>query len=69
MLGRVTSVGAGGSGEAANQHLVAGTLGLVAKALVFLDAQDVDAEAAIKVLSGGEGPRRNRNAGQARQPA
>jgi hypothetical protein len=37
--------------KAANQLLVAGTLGLVAEALVFLDAQDVDAEAAIKVLS------------------
>jgi 2-hydroxy-3-oxopropionate reductase len=52
----IVHVGPSGSGQvvkAANQLLVAGTLELVAEALVFLDAQDVDAEAAIKVLSGG----------------
>jgi 2-hydroxy-3-oxopropionate reductase len=52
----IAHVGPSGAGQvvkAANQLLVAGTLGLVAEALVFLDAQDVDAEAAIKVLSGG----------------
>jgi hypothetical protein len=52
----IVHVGPSGAGQvvkAANQLLVAGTLGLVAEALVFLDAQDVDAEAAIKVLSGG----------------
>ena len=52
----IVHVGPSGAGQvvkAANQLLVAGILGLVAEALVFLDAQDVDAEAAIKVLSGG----------------
>jgi 2-hydroxy-3-oxopropionate reductase len=52
----IVHVGPSGAGQvvkAANQLLVAGTLELVAEALVFLDAQGVDAEAAIKVLSGG----------------
>ena len=52
----IVHVGPSGAGQvvkAANQLLVAGTLGLVAEALVFLDAQGVDAEAAVKVLSGG----------------
>lgn len=52
----IVHVGPSGSGQvvkAANQLLVAGILELVAEALVLLDAQGVDAEAAIKVLSGG----------------
>jgi 2-hydroxy-3-oxopropionate reductase len=52
----IVHVGPAGAGQvvkAANQLLVAGTLGLVAEALVFLDAHGVDADAAVKVLSGG----------------
>lgn len=52
----VVYVGGSGSGQtvkAANQLIVAGTIELVAEALVFLEAYDVDTEAALEVLAGG----------------
>lgn len=52
----VILVGPPGSGQtvkAANQLIVAGTLELVAEAIVFLRAYGVDTEAAVEVLSGG----------------
>ncbi|TFD22977.1 2-hydroxy-3-oxopropionate reductase [Cryobacterium sp. TMS1-13-1] len=52
----VVHVGPAGSGQtvkAANQLIVAGTIQLVAEALVFLEAHSVDTEASIKVLAGG----------------
>jgi 2-hydroxy-3-oxopropionate reductase len=52
----VVYVGSAGSGQtvkAANQLIVAGTIELVAEALVFLEAHSVDTDAAIKVLAGG----------------
>lgn len=52
----IVHVGPSGSGQtvkAANQLIVAGTIGLVAESLVFLQAYGVDTEAAIKVLAGG----------------
>ncbi|MFJ2667694.1 NAD(P)-dependent oxidoreductase [Nocardia fluminea] len=52
----VVHVGAAGAGQtvkAANQLIVAGTIELVAEALVFLEAHDVDTAAAIVVLAGG----------------
>lgn len=52
----IVHVGAPGAGQtvkAANQLIVAGTLELVAEALVFLDAHGVDLQAAVEVLSGG----------------
>jgi 2-hydroxy-3-oxopropionate reductase len=52
----VVHVGPAGSGQivkAANQLIVAGTLGLVAEAIVFLEAYGVKTEPAITVLSGG----------------
>jgi 2-hydroxy-3-oxopropionate reductase len=52
----VVLVGPPGSGQtvkAANQLIVAGTLELVAEAIVFLRAYGVDTEAAVAVLSGG----------------
>jgi 2-hydroxy-3-oxopropionate reductase len=52
----VVHVGAAGSGQlvkAANQLIVAGTIELVAEALTFLDAYDVDLEPAVQVLAGG----------------
>lgn len=52
----VVHVGPHGSGQtvkAANQLIAAGTLGLVAEAIVFLEAYGVDTEAATRVLSGG----------------
>jgi 2-hydroxy-3-oxopropionate reductase len=52
----VVHVGPSGAGQtvkAANQLIVAGTLELVAEALVFLEAQDVDTTAAVRVLAGG----------------
>jgi 2-hydroxy-3-oxopropionate reductase len=52
----VVHVGAAGAGQtvkAANQLIVAGTIELVAEALVFLEAHEVDTQAAIKVLAGG----------------
>jgi 2-hydroxy-3-oxopropionate reductase len=52
----VVHVGPAGSGQtvkAANQLIVAGTIQLVAEALVFLEAHGVDTEAAVEVLAGG----------------
>jgi 2-hydroxy-3-oxopropionate reductase len=52
----VVHVGPAGSGQtvkAANQLIVAGTIQLVAEALVFLEAHGVDTDAAVKVLAGG----------------
>lgn len=52
----IVHVGAAGSGQtvkAANQLIVAGTIELVAEAIVFLEAHGVDTEAALKVLAGG----------------
>jgi 2-hydroxy-3-oxopropionate reductase len=52
----VVLVGPAGSGQtvkAANQLIVAGTIELVAEALVFLEAYDVDTERAVEVLAGG----------------
>jgi 2-hydroxy-3-oxopropionate reductase len=52
----VVHVGPRGSGQtvkAANQLIVAGTIQLVAEAIVFLEAHGVDMEPAIKVLAGG----------------
>ena len=49
-------VGPSGSGQtvkAANQLIVAGTIELVAEALIFLEAYGVDTAAAIEVLAGG----------------
>jgi 2-hydroxy-3-oxopropionate reductase len=50
---RVGPAGAGQTVKAANQLLVAGTIELVAEAIVFLEAHGVDTTAAIEVLSGG----------------
>lgn len=52
----IVLVGPSGSGQtvkAANQLIVAGTIELVAEALNFLEAYDVDTTAAIEVLAGG----------------
>jgi 2-hydroxy-3-oxopropionate reductase len=52
----VVHVGPSGAGQivkAANQMIVAGTLELVAEALIFLEAADVDREPALEVLAGG----------------
>jgi 2-hydroxy-3-oxopropionate reductase len=52
----VVHVGPPGSGQlvkAANQLIVAGTIELVAEALTFLDAYDVDLDPAVQVLAGG----------------
>ena len=52
----VVHVGPAGSGQtvkAANQLIVAGTIELVAEAIVFLEAYGVDLQAAVKVLAGG----------------
>ncbi len=52
----VVHVGSPGSGQtvkAANQLLVAGTIELVAEAIVFLEAHGVDTAAAVAVLAGG----------------
>lgn len=45
--------GAGQTVKAANQLIVAGTIQLVAEALIFLEAEAVDTDAAVRVLSGG----------------
>ena len=50
---RVGPVGSGQTVKAANQLIVAGNIQLVAEALVFLEAQRVDTEAAISVLEAG----------------
>ncbi|HSZ46845.1 MAG TPA: 2-hydroxy-3-oxopropionate reductase [Streptosporangiaceae bacterium] len=52
----IVHVGPAGSGQtvkAANQLIVAGTIELVAEAIVFLRAYGVDTEAAVRVLAGG----------------
>ena len=49
----VGPAGAGQTVKAANQLIVAGTLELVAEAIVFLEASGVDTEAAVQVLAGG----------------
>ena len=52
----VVHVGTSGAGQtvkAANQMIVGGTLALVAEALVFLHACDVDRSLALEVLAGG----------------
>ena len=52
----VVHVGPAGSGQtvkAANQLVVAGTIELLAEAIVFLEAHGVDTEAALAVLGGG----------------
>lgn len=52
----IVHVGPHGSGQtvkAANQLIVAGTIELVAEAIVFLEAYGVDTEAAVRVLAGG----------------
>jgi 2-hydroxy-3-oxopropionate reductase len=57
VLGKtIVHVGPNGAGQtvkAANQLIVAGTIGLVAEALTLLDAQGVDLESAVEVLAGG----------------
>lgn len=45
--------GAGQTVKAANQLIVAGTIELVAEAIVFLEAHGVDTESAVQVLAGG----------------
>ena len=52
----IVHVGPAGSGQtvkAANQLVVAGTIELIAEAIVLLEANGVDAEAGVKVLAGG----------------
>jgi 2-hydroxy-3-oxopropionate reductase len=49
----VGPAGAGQTVKAANQLIVAGTIGLVAEALTLLSALGSDLEAAVEVLSGG----------------
>jgi 3-hydroxyisobutyrate dehydrogenase-like beta-hydroxyacid dehydrogenase len=49
----VGSAGSGQTAKAANQLIVAGTIELVAEALVFLEAHDVDTERAVEALAGG----------------
>ncbi len=52
----VVHVGPSGAGQtvkAANQLIVAGTIGLVAEALTFLNAQQVDLRPSVDVLNGG----------------
>lgn len=52
----IVYVGPAGSGQtvkAANQLIVAGTIGLVAEAIVFLEAHGVDTKSAVEVLAGG----------------
>ncbi|GAA4844043.1 2-hydroxy-3-oxopropionate reductase [Saccharopolyspora rosea] len=49
----VGPAGAGQTVKAANQLIVAGNIGLLAEALVFLEAHGVDTEAGLKVLGGG----------------
>jgi len=56
MGGTVVHVGESGAGQtvkAANQLIVAGHLALLAEAIVFLEAHDVDLDAALAVLGGG----------------
>jgi 2-hydroxy-3-oxopropionate reductase len=54
--GTVVHVGPAGAGQtvkAANQLMVAGNIGLLAEAIVFLEAYGVDTRAALRVLGGG----------------
>lgn len=54
--GTIVHVGPSGAGQtvkAANQLVVAGTIELVAEALVLLDALGIDLSAAVEALSGG----------------
>jgi 2-hydroxy-3-oxopropionate reductase len=50
---RVGEAGAGQTVKAANQLVVAGTIQLLAEALVFLQAHGTDLDAAVRVLAGG----------------
>ncbi len=50
---RVGPAGSGQTVKAANQLIVAGTIELVAEAIVFLEAYGVDTEAAVSVLAEG----------------
>jgi 2-hydroxy-3-oxopropionate reductase len=50
---RVGETGAGQTVKAANQLMVGGTIALLAEALVFLAAHDVDPGPALEVLGGG----------------
>jgi 2-hydroxy-3-oxopropionate reductase len=52
-IAHVGPAGAGQTVKAANQLIVAGTIELVAEAIVFLEAQGVDPGMAIPVLAGG----------------
>ena len=49
----VGPAGAGQTVKAANQLIVAGTIQVVAEALTFLDAHEIDLETACSVLAGG----------------
>lgn len=49
----VGPAGAGQTVKAANQLIVAGTIELLAEAIVFLEAHGVDTDAALQVLGGG----------------
>jgi 2-hydroxy-3-oxopropionate reductase len=52
----IVHVGPSGSGQtvkAANQLIVAGNIGLLAEAILFLEAYGVDTAAAVRVLGGG----------------
>ena len=49
----VGPAGAGQTVKAANQLIVAGNIQLLAEAIVFLEAADVDTERGLKVLGGG----------------
>jgi 2-hydroxy-3-oxopropionate reductase len=52
-IAHVGPAGAGQTVKAANQLVVAGTIELVAEAIVFLEAHGVDPDAALPVLAGG----------------
>jgi 2-hydroxy-3-oxopropionate reductase len=52
-IAHVGPPGSGQTAKAANQLIVAGTIELVAEAIVFLEAYGVDITAAVKVLAGG----------------
>lgn len=52
----IVHVGPSGSGQtvkAANQHLVAAHIAALSEAILFLEASDVDLDAAVRALSGG----------------
>lgn len=52
-IAHVGPAGAGQTVKAANQLIVAGTIQVVAEALTFLDAHEIDLETACSVLAGG----------------